>query len=44
MEESNSAIFRYFLLIFGLFFVGPLPGKFSADALACNTQITQFVT
>jgi len=25
LEEANSAIFWYFLLIFGLFFVVPLP-------------------
>jgi len=34
LEETNSAIFRYFLLISGLFFVAPPPtGKFSANAL-----------
>jgi len=33
LEEANIAIFRNFLLIFGLFSVAP-PGKFSADALA----------
>jgi len=33
LEEANSAIFRYFLLIFGLFSVAPPPGKFSADVL-----------
>jgi len=32
LEDANSAIFWYFLLIFGLFFRCP-PGKFSADAL-----------
>jgi len=32
------------MLIFGLFSVGPLPGKFSVDALAwahCQVSITQ---
>jgi len=34
-KRLNSAIFRYFLLIFGLFFRWPRPpGKFYADALA----------
>jgi len=33
LEEANSAIFRYFLLIFRC---PPPPGKFSADALAAD--------
>jgi len=33
LEEAKQCYFRYFLLIFGLFFVGPSPEKFSADAL-----------
>jgi len=35
LEEAKSAIFWYFLLIFGIFSVAP-PGKFSADALGCT--------
>jgi len=35
LEKANSAVFRYFLIIFGLFSVA----KFSADALDDNTLI-----
>jgi len=35
-KRLNSAIFRSFLLFFGLFFVVSPPGNFSADAFDCN--------
>jgi len=38
-KRINSAIFRYFLLFFGLLFRCPPPGKFSADALAHSVTI-----
>jgi len=39
LKWLNSAIFRYFLLIFSLFSVVPPSGKFSAEALALNVSL-----
>jgi len=38
LEEANSAIFWYFLLIFSLFFVASTPEKIFADALGKDTK------
>jgi len=44
LEEENSAIFWYFLLIFCLFFhCTPLPGKFFAGALVGIVEIMNIV-